>query len=113
MSDRPERPLDRRRRRHFLAGSLLNGPDDRIVTRAAADIPFVPAVDLVERRVGVLFEQSDGCHDEARRAKTALSRSLLQVCLLNGMKPAVASGNAFDRYQIRSSGALDRYNAGS
>jgi hypothetical protein len=111
MADRLEGSLNRRCERNFLTGSLLDGPDDRVMPGATTDVPFVTAVDIVERWMRILFEQRDGGHDEARRAKTALRRSLLYVGALNGMKTASGTRYAFDCDHLRSLGALDRHNA--
>ena len=61
---------------HFRGG-VLNGLDDILVARAAAEIARHPVADFSFRRVRVFLQQPVGAGDHARRTKPALQAVLL------------------------------------
>jgi len=74
--------------RAFQAGSRIqDGPNDLIVTGAAAEITGQPAADLSFSWVWVPVEQRLGCHDETWSADTALQSCMFQKFLLEHMEP--------------------------
>src|SRR3546814_9003114 len=51
-------------------GGRLDGLDDVVITRAAADVALQPLADLVFLGLGVLLQKVHGGHHHARRASS-------------------------------------------
>src|SRR3546814_925920 len=58
-------------------GGRLDGLDDVVITRAAADVALQPLADLVFLGIGVLLQKVHGGHHHARRAEAALQPVML------------------------------------
>src|SRR5229473_322897 len=97
-------------RRHLLGG-VLNGLDDIVVARAAAEIAVELVPDLFLRRLGIALEELRGRHDHARRAEAALQPVLLPEGVLDRVQLAVL-GHAFDRGDLRAVGLDGQHGAG-
>src|SRR5918997_715644 len=67
----------------------LDGLDDVLVARAAAEVAFETLPDLLLRRVRLLLEQADGGHDHAGGAVTALQPVSLVESMLNRVQQPV------------------------
>src|SRR5262245_55663007 len=80
---------------------------------ATAYVPLVTVVNLFERRVGILFEQRDSSHDEARGAEATLCCALINICLLHGMETAIGARDAFDGGDVGAVYALHLHDAGT
>src|SRR5438874_10014631 len=78
----------------------LDGLDDVLIARAAAEVPLERLADLSLARRGILVEQADDRHDHPGRAEAALQRVLLVERLLDGMQLAVLR-QALDRRDLR------------
>src|SRR5713226_4073485 len=97
-------------RRHLLGG-VLNGLDDIVVARAAAEIAVELVPDLFLRRLGIALEELRRRHDHARRAEAALQPVLLPEGVLDRVQLAVL-GHAFDRGDLRAVGLDGQHGAG-
>src|SRR6185295_15833498 len=86
----------------------LNGVDDVLVAGAAAEVALDTLADLALRWPGVLVQQVDGRHDDARRAVTALKAMFLPKALLQGMQLTVLR-QALDGHDLGAV-SLDREN---
>src|SRR5215469_5148168 len=64
----------------FHAG---NGFENTGEGAAPADVAVETFPDLFLRRMRMLFEQADACHDETRSAEAAHQRVLIAECLLD------------------------------
>ena len=93
-------------------GGLLNGGDDSGMRAAAADISLQSLHDLRFAGIGVFLEQRDAADNHSRRAVRTLKRTLIEECLLHGMKLAVLfeAFNGDDRF---SGGIVDGELAGT
>jgi hypothetical protein len=86
----------------------LNGVDDVLVAGAAAEVALDTLADLALRWLGVLVQQVDGRHDDARCAVTALQAMFLPKALLQGMQLTVLR-QALDGHDLGAV-SLDREN---
>src|SRR5262249_12401992 len=89
------RPLSRR---HLLGGPL-DGLDDVVVARAAAEVAFEPVADLALRGPWVPLEELRGGHDHARCAEAALEAVLLPEAFLDRMELPILR-HPFDRLHL-------------
>src|SRR5260370_31024594 len=81
-----------------LGGRELNGFDNLVVARAAAQIARDALPDLVIGGAGVIFQKGAGAHHHARRAQAALPAVLLPEPFLERMElPSL--GDAVPRLQ--------------
>src|SRR3546814_5977699 len=67
-------------------GGRLDGLDDVVITRAAADVALQPLADLVFLGIGVLLQKVHGGHHHARRAEAALQPVMLAEGRLHGVQ---------------------------
>src|SRR3546814_871932 len=85
-------------------GGRLDGLDDVVITRAAADVALQPLADLVFLGIGVLLQKVHGGHHHARRAEAALQPVMLAEGRLPGVQPAVLrqplDGGHLDRKRV-------------
>ena len=98
-ADGIERLLYGGQRGHRLPGCLLNGAQNCVVARAAADVELVPVINFCKRGIRMLVQQGFGSHDESRCAEAALGCALVNVGLLNWVKRAV--GQPFNSCDVR------------
>src|SRR5215475_1435729 len=87
-------------RRHLLGGPL-DGLDDVVVARAAAEVAFEPVADLRLRRLRVALEELGGGHDHAWGTEAALKAVLLPEAFLDRMELAVLR-HPLDRLHLRA-----------
>ena len=81
-----------------LFGGALDGFDDFVVARAAAEVAGKIETDFFFAGSGVFFEQRFCLHDESRRADTTLQRGAFEEGTLHFVE-VVSAGDAFNRFQ--------------
>jgi len=69
-------------------GGLLNGGDDARMRAAAADIPLQSLHNFRLAGIGIFLKERDAADNHSRRAVRTLKRTLIEECLLHGMKLA-------------------------
>src|SRR6266478_8396286 len=96
--------------RHRLGG-VLNGLDDIVVARAAAEVALELMANLVFRRLGVALNELCRRHDHARGAEPALQAVLLPEAFLDGVELAVL-GHPFDGPDLGAVGLHRQHGTG-
>ncbi len=81
-----------------LAG-CQDGPDDVLITGAAAEVALQANPDTGRIQVVVLVDQRHGSHDHSRSAVAALQGMALVEGLLHGMQ-AIGGGQPLDRRHL-------------
>src|SRR5262249_52324008 len=71
-----------------LGGRVLNGLDDLVVARAAAQVAGDAVPDLLVRRIGMPLQEVARAHQHAGRAEAALQAVLLPEALLQRVERA-------------------------
>src|SRR5512144_1676335 len=90
-----------------LGGGVLNGLDDVLVARAAAEVTGNAEADLLFAGTGVLLQQPVGAHDHTGCTEAALQAVHLAEAFLQSMQCAVGVGHAFDGADV-GAGRLHR-----
>src|SRR5262245_12466801 len=94
-----------------LVRGVLDGVDDVLVTRAAAEVPYDALANFPLIRRGILAQKADRRHDHARRAVAALKTVFLPEAFLQRMKLAVLR-QPFDGRHLGAVGLDGEYRAG-
>src|SRR4029077_12912372 len=93
-------------------GGRLDGLDDEVIARAAAEVPGQHLADLLARRRGPLAEERGGAHDDPGGAVATLEPVLGPESLLDRM-PAVGGGEALDGGDALAVGLHRQHEAGA
>src|SRR5436190_18227255 len=97
-------------RRHRLGG-VLDGLDDVVVARAAAEVALELVANLLLRGLGIALDELRRRHDHAGSAEAALQAVLLPEAFLDRVELAVL-GHPFDGRDLGAVGLDRKHGAG-